>query len=1320
MLDKLLDRFEHRVSVESILQSVPPERKLSGTPSDQGSDPRASKKSESVESAKSSDVNPATQTNLSHRGSSSERRDERSDSQDSQPGKRGVSSRKSLEVDSPVQPLYKRQGTLDIPKVTSPPLLDRTVNEVSIGLTLREDPGTIAVSSTQGRDLNFPFKEHQSSDLGVEERQIGDSKAPFNVSDLNTPLKERQSSDAKVPFKEHHGASSSMFDMQVDTGETGLWYGRRNVSTGSATSKASRFFKSDSDRDTWKDNIPYNEMGVAKLRAGEVKGEISVCTDDRESGVSVRIANFKTEVKETVDKNMNRVIKDGETKDKDAATKKTSLSGVIGEGRSKKTSGAGVIGQGRAKKKTGTDVKNPAGGRRVKVEWGDASERNNGVSASVMEDEDFTHEHWDSSEEMDLLGDEDYKDEEKEAEKKRDKNAMEGGGEVTLVDEEGTKAHSDALPSQLSSVKASQGDSTDVWKPHLDLPLILSGKRVRLSKYSSTLQAALDATRHRNYQLEGEIDERRLISIRNQQLLVSKLMSEYKSICALAEDQLIPKNSAAVSLLSVLEMSRNNGYHGYLTDEVVEQMFKDRQLMPRVCPVSSSVLSADSGIQAERALAVRESSKKSSQLLSIVRASAMARKLEAGKPKVEQGAETSGDSFEDDPAIVQKIKLDDMPTTGLAKTRSVAIKAAKESLAIILGVRGGGEGDMKDDGSPLMEDPCVLKVSSSLKQNSQKYSDTDKSMDTSVCSTEDPLPNNNVFPSALPSDGIFGDQTGKLNGLFNPFSTSDFGVDVSTTSAKRATLHDEFLTPPQSPTPTTAATNKAPNTKNNGTGGSCDPMAYSDVLSVPGVVADGRGFLPAHGVRSDVSDVMVVADECHISVDVRSHDPDAKSHAKSRDSKLLSVQEQEQLLTSSEEAYFSADSEDNVLQCRSNDEIQFRSKAQHSRTLPAAKSRSVGVEINIGMGYNNATSSPLDDEDTPPSSSLPLLEPWAWNKDPTSLESWSPESHTSSLRDDHTHFTATPTITLLAPPPVSDVNTPTPSEEHDTQQEAKLQEVAAITSTDLSEVDDVTEDSFITEDSFEDDELSVVSSETDLAFLMECFPDLDYSYLERLLMKNSGNVEETVSMALLSTTNAATSLSPLHFNQVYFSHAFVSQTSTDSELSTSSGRDKTSCTSLEAALSMSGDGGGDVLDDTANDEEIARALQERLDEENSVAEGENHLKGSDNDEIVARALQKKLDHETDTGDGVLHLEGGGGDNEFDGDKETHGGGVHYLEGANRGDYYYDEDENLVLKLTPSLAHQLQTLFGSVQEHLPFQGNIHTSTVNFSPLHAAHA
>lgn len=166
--------------------------------------------------------------------------------------------------------------------------------------------------------------------------------------------------------------------------------------------------------------------------------------------------------------------------------------------------------------------------------------------------------------------------------------------------------------------------------------------------------------------------------------------------------------------------------------------------------------------------------------------------------------------------------------------------------------------------------------------------------------------------------------------------------------------------------------------------------------------------------------------------------------------------------------------------------------------------------------------------------------------------------------------------------------------------------------------------------------------QSDLLFLIECFPYLEPIYLNKILQKCSGNVEDAVSIALVSATIPEKDLFSL-------TTTATAHCADDTSSSISSASD---IVTASAELDVETEDGVMPIEleesPCANDEEIARALQEQMNSDTSGNE----------------AAADKIEHANE----VIH-----------------------------------EDDNLELKLTDSLARQLQCLFGPVDKHLPFQG-----------------
>lgn len=1167
MLEKLLDRFEHRVSVESILKSERPE----AIPSDKGDDlsvpqtsegsnqpvPQTSKKSNLsiAQASRSNFSSPQTSRGADDARTSpqlpSHKRGRLSPRQGSKFPKerregsdyRGNKDRGNRESSSD-----KKYGSGVVAEGRG------TVGTDGRGTVGAEGCGAVGEGSTGG--------EGRGEDMGKIVDSVVRGVTPN--SGLGSIEPGPHTRELLIPFNEHHAAPTTMEGMSGKSTEVGLLAGRKS------------------------------KQKVLKAFASGDNGEVGVVSEVKGEKYGVTYGNGKPKIvvtKKTAAEDKSVMNKNGVAMDTSTGRAKV---GVIGEGRTKRR----VIG---AKQ-----------GANEKGEWSGTKK------GSESDAEDLTNDQWDSSEEVDLLG-EGESDEESDVDlTAMERDVSKDGAKDNNMDLEAEIEEGGAFvgskgqrkESELESVGDQSGKATplspdqwqsgsngaDMWKPHSDL-FPSSKKR---AKYSSVLEGALASTQHPKYSLQGEIDERNF-SLSHQNLLVGQLMSEHRSVCALAEELVNPRNDDVVSLKCLLESSKINSFHSYLPDGVVEQVLKDRGLVPSLRSLIGGKMQMDSESS-------NQTSKRHSKLLKIASASAESRKI----------ASLAGDLGEDgdDPAIVHKITI--TPASDVAESAKVPPAAVMSKVPA-------------RDVSAVVDDPSIVSISSDSLPHALKSkpvtTSAAESTRTSGYDSEDPLPNGHVpsvFPSALPSTDGYSNKN--LGDLFAAFSSE--GVGGNGVSAKKSSVQEEFLTPPQSPVAALwegcVVTNGG---KNSGTM-ELDSGVSPTKLSAVSVKVSSE----TEGAKRSAE----VAKTGRLSTSRKSHHKSATSHDQSvklhdtvTDFKKLSVQELEQLMASSEEAYFSADSGDNA-GSNLTEEAPFHSKNGLKSEFESSAS---GVEA----------------EDN----TLPTLEKWVWQKGPSSMESWSPGSNSAAADS------ATADSAIALPTSSDDAN---PSEATGDEK---------LTSGALG--------GMLEDDPGAQYSEAPVEPGADLVFLVECFPDLEEGYLEQLLLQNHENVEETVSMALLSTT-AATSLSPLS-GHAYFGYGYETQTSDESSKSV-------------------GEISANDFEVTANDEVLARALQEKLDHENRSSgvadEGVLHLDnsglhlGRKDDEEIARILQEELDHsDTETKHDNVTL------NDY-GQPLGNNAGVRYLEEVTTVDA---EDDNLVLKLTPSLARQLQNLFGPIQQHL---------------------
>lgn len=207
----------------------------------------------------------------------------------------------------------------------------------------------------------------------------------------------------------------------------------------------------------------------------------------------------------------------------------------------------------------------------------------------------------------------------------------------------------------------------------------------------------------------------------------------------------------------------------------------------------------------------------------------------------------------------------------------------------------------------------------------------------------------------------------------------------------------------------------------------------------------------------------------------------------------------------------------------------------------------------------------------------------------------------------------------------------------------------------------------------------VADPQSDLLFLVECFPDLSKQFLQLLLQQSQGNVEGAVSTALVSTVTSPTQPVLPHdvgdifglalaYDQVY------QQVQGRLDVQTSS-MNGSSAASVTSESDVEGGANGDLAsedDECMNDEEIARIMQEQL----NLAESE---------EASLQAVERIVMQER----------------EQRAEERRRKEEAQVTERALLGEV--QEDDNLVLRLSRSLASQLQRMFGSVEKHLTVEG-----------------
>ena len=238
--------------------------------------------------------------------------------------------------------------------------------------------------------------------------------------------------------------------------------------------------------------------------------------------------------------------------------------------------------------------------------------------------------------------------------------------------------------------------------------------------------------------------------------------------------------------------------------------------------------------------------------------------------------------------------------------------------------------------------------------------------------------------------------------------------------------------------------------------------------------------------------------------------------------------------------------------------------------------------------------------------------------------------------------------------------------------------------------------------------------ESDLLFLIECFPDLEPNYLSTLLKMCKESLEGAISTILVSHSSLING--PADQSFMYL----------DSQLSTDTPDDASSTissASYSELYSHTHGFGGKQLD--SSPEQQTTTVQSKVDQIQDDRQKPIFSIGGESDEIrepvlvpyfdepecandeeIARALQEELDHEASS-DQQSNQEAAAGTSV--GNMETaidqrDQSSSHGSEDA-RETRPSTGDENLELRLSASLARQLQEMFGPVTDKLPFEGMV---------------
>lgn len=240
-----------------------------------------------------------------------------------------------------------------------------------------------------------------------------------------------------------------------------------------------------------------------------------------------------------------------------------------------------------------------------------------------------------------------------------------------------------------------------------------------------------------------------------------------------------------------------------------------------------------------------------------------------------------------------------------------------------------------------------------------------------------------------------------------------------------------------------------------------------------------------------------------------------------------------------------------------------------------------------------------------------------------------------------------------------------------------------------------------------------LNPDSDLLFLTECFPGLEEEYLFAIFKICNRNVEDALSVLLYSHSNQ----NDVAFNQNLYNAQISTDTTDDTSSTVSStgypgypdlfpppgftiqpsdsspeqpmGPSKHDCPKPTFSI------GGFGPDECDHDEVTIGAGAERkftpfFDASECI-----------DDEEIARALQEQLDFEASSSELQQLASKGKDGSEKTRVADEQGRSYNF---QSKETSLSSADENLELKLTASLARQLQEMFGSVTNQLPFEGN----------------
>ena len=887
---------------------------------------------------------------------------------------------------------------------------------------------------------------------------------------------------------------------------------------------------------------------------------------------------------------------------------------------------------------------------------------------------DVEEDVWDSSEEMDL-------------------SRVEEGDEIVVrsgLKETERQSAGEMDTGSSGNGAARTGHSNVAMEPGLKQQQLLQPDRQK--QRLQELEDALESTHHEIYTHEGRIDEFKF-TLQDQKLLVTQLITEHQSVFVETGDgdDVEPERNVSpsmpvsvgvgpvddfclsnLSLTAMFDRAKIDHLRDYLPDRVVEVMFADRQLVPNPQGITSGMESKSHEIDTLFCAPRMES-----RLLKFLATDVCISGSEKLEPNLENGSVTDDDEV-DDPAIVHKVismpQLQRTPPTmteGLHIVMTTALEDFKVPPSTTLGASFAPMIFSQSPSHPAAPKPVVDVLPTSIHSRSQVWGESvsqlqllnmEPSMSTEPVSLS-------FFPQASSS------QAGR-DLLTAVFST---GQSCPSTSDSERELNIS-----------------KPDCHNDA---SADEMGFVDGYdSLLVCDSSSTSLLTSKNESSIIPSYFPPAFDSEFSVVQKTASCDLETESRDCNQRNDDDESRRQSNSSAEVSLHSAvscedENGDDIVLAHSSSNVRDKFHSEANLFNFPVSTTVEGVAFVDGHTSNGASNSKAITMCGHFSKKESLKE------NHNSAESGSDHSSSSTAENGrmidenvlagsnfsmgsylpHSHSMTTSQHIIPSHTPHSLLDN------FSETTEGIWVDINPICSTRETLSSNRTSDA---KKEFSQAKRKVEES-GDICFLIECFPDLDRHYLQQLLVQNGGSVEDTVSIALLSPPvgsdhahfdYSSVDLSHAHDNRpgVYVTQSRDGSSYNTGNLGVANLTPSTTSATTERFPVHHHDSGV-----SAYDYDISAKLQEVV---GNGAESQSH------DSVLQ--LEAWVDPTTEE---EHELQGDKGKNSF------FDWNVEEADNVLRNECVPEAEDNLVLKLTPSLARQLQSLFGAVDRYLPVEG-----------------